>query len=552
MQPRSARLALALLPLGLLAACASGRHPTEGQGSAPRTAVGSRAGSYAMAKTAPDLERLLAEDLEAGAPRRALDGLEAFVADNVRDETTARAWLVWSEVKPVTMFQFGGGRAEMTAARSLEDMLERGAQEEVRAGVESLRRGDLERVRQLRDDPMGLFNADTAAMSAEIRPYAMLADGLLRYSDLSTRDDVSESELAATLGVLNAAQSQLAQLGDGEATLLADAAAAQSLERAGQLDAAAEYWMRVAASPGFERQPELMRNLVAARVKTHSVRLKERLFLEVRDEHRAELRAMAENHDAAVERIEKEHGAFADWAREGLGATRTRLASLAKEDASLRGELEQAARASAERHAEVKVLAEELVGLDREVQALAGITDEQRADLERLAALDREQRAKIDALTALSESQREEVYRLNSTTDAQRAELESLREAAELRQRVLDVLGQRVDEADANVSRVERAVGDVGAEADARAAANEAELAQARADLAAYREAFDELSAQNSLDAMSDLLGDEAAPAAPQTVERLQIDALPDVFGALASAGDDVRAVVSALIVPGQ
>lgn len=555
MQALRASLALGLVPFGFLAACSS-PHPMEWEGAPPRSDVGSRAGSYAIAQSAPALEQLLAEDLQAGAAARALDGLEAFVADNVRAETTARAWLIWSEVKPVTMLQFGGARGQMTAAKSLEDMLQRQATDETRASIDSLRSGDLERVRKLRDHPMGIFHGDTAALSNEIRPYAKLADGVLRYQDLAASGTATDAELAEVLAVLNEAQTGLSQFGDAEASLLADAAAAQSLERSGQLDAAAEYWMRVANSPSFDRQPELTRNLVAARVKTHSVRLKERLFLEVEEAHRAELRAMSDQHEAQVQSLERNHTDFADWARAGLGDAQARLASLAAEDVSLREELSRAARSAAERDAQLRLVAEGLdetvTGLDARVAALAGVTDEQRADLDRLAAMDLEQRAKIEALSALSEAQREEVYRLNGASDAQRADLERLREAAQLRQEALEDLGERVDDTATGVARVERAVGDVGAEADARSAATEEAMDRARADLASYRAAVDELVGGQDPRPLTDALAGELSEAGDgsDAVERLSVEALPDLFGALAQAGEGLQSGVSALILP--
>lgn len=578
LRPRPALLLA--LPLGLLVACAAPRHPSEGQAGAPTSSVGSRAGSYALASSAADLERLVAEDLQADAPRRALDGLEAFVADNMQHRTTARARLIWEAVRPVTMLQFGGGRAEMTAARSLEDMLVRAAEAEVRSAFESLRRGDIETARALRDDPMGVFHPDTAALSAEIRPYAALADGLVRYRDLALRGDASDAEVQAVLDVLTAAQSELSQLGDGEASFLADAAAAQSLERAGQLDAAAEFWMRIAASPRFAQQPELMRNLVAARVKSHSVRLKERLIIEVEDERRREIRSLSEQYEGRVAGVERTHADFADWARSGMATANARLASLGSEDAALRDELARAARASAERDDElqraVAGLGEGFAGLDRQMAAFAELTAAQRAELERLAALSEDQRAQVEALANMAEAQREELYRQKGVSETQRAELERLRSAAELRREALESVDERVgsvegrvaaaegelDRVSGDVARVERSVADVGAEADARNAANEVALDQARADLAAYRSALDELTAGASLDAMMALVvapagettaaAEAPAPERRRLLERLQLDALPDLFGALARADGDAAPAVGALIVPNE
>ncbi len=556
----SASAAGLLLLLGASLTSCSSTGPGEFEAEPQREVNAGRNGAYGAASTPDDLKRLLSEDLEAGFPDRALSGLEAFAGDNVQAQTVTRGRLVWEAVRPVTMLQFNGGRAQMTAAKALEKMLVGKAEAEMKSAFNSLRTGDFDQVKRLRDNPMGIFHPSTAAMSAEVRPYAALADGVLQYRELATTSDPSEAQLQGVLAKLQEAQSALATIGDGEAAFLADSAAAQSLERAGQIDAAAEFWMRIADSDQFASQPPLMRNLVAARIKSYRVRLRESVILEVEDDRRAELRAQSERYESKVDGLEEKHDGFADWARSGLGAARAQLASLQAEDATQAAAIARMSKESTARDEELKGAAERLAGVvgaldvrftenadvfQERLMALSQLTEEQQQLLAQIEGMTDAQREKIEGLVALTKEQRERQYELNQTTTAQRAQLEALAEAAQAR----DAAIAKVKE---DVQGVDGRIDSANADADARQRA-------ILSDLAEYRASVDELSAAATVDELEALgaLADgpeepteeggaaatdgvESAPKA-QLPARLSFDAFPDIFGAIANAQAGVK-----------
>lgn len=575
----------ASLPLvaAALSACASKGPPSDLSNEPPRSEVGSRAGRYALAQDADSLQRLVAEDLEARDPRRAYEGLNEFTGQNISRKTTARAHLIWQQVEPVTMFQFSGGRSHMTAVKKLEGMLANASEEEIRSAMESLRGGDFERVRELREDPMGVFHPETAALSAEIGPYASLAGGVLRYRELAASQDPSEEEVQEVLTILEVAQSELAALGDGEATFLADAAAAQSLERAGQLDAAAEYWMRIADSPQFANQPETMRNLVAARIKTHSVRLKERLILEVEEERREEIRSLSDSYETRVAGLEVEHSEFEGWARDGLRTTAAALATLGEDDARQRARIDAVAAESKLRDERIddatEALTRELNALGVRTDDLAsaageqaealgrleGLSEEHKAALAELARMTDAQREKIEGLAAMTADQRKEIYALNQATEEESETLESMAQAIAAQAAALGDLDRTTDALEGEVGRVAGEL-EVAKESGAQSAEvsrrNEADLRRALRDLQAYRASVDELTANASLEAL-DALGAEEVPPPSQSSERaagdpapessgeptpaaatmparLSLDAMPDLFAFLEGAQESV------------
>lgn len=551
---------LVLLLGASLAACSATR-PDQFERLSPREVNAGRNGEYGAASTPDDLKRLLSEDLEAGMPGRALGGLEAFVGDSIQAETVTRGRLIWDAVRPVTMLQFNGGRAQMTAAKALEKMIAGKAEAEMKSAFNSLRTGDFDRVERLRNNPMGIFHPSTAAMSAEVRPYAALADGVLQYRELATATDPSEAQLQSVLAKLQEAQSALATVGDGEAAFLADSAAAQSLERAGQIDAAAEYWMRIADSDQFASQPPLMRNLVAARVKTYRVRLRESVILEVEDERRAELREQSRSYEAKVDGLEEKHDGFADWARSGLGAARVQLASLQAEDTAQAAAIARMSEESATRDEELKGAADRLAGVvgaldvrfgetadafEDQLLALSQLTEAQQQLLAQIEGMTESQRTKIEGLVALSKEQRERQYELNQTTAEQREQLERLAAAAAAR--------------DAAIAKVKEDVQGVDGRLDAADADAEVRQRAILADLAEYRASVAELgesmavdraesadAAAAGADRSADEMGEDSAGAevegAPKTQlpARLSFDAFPDIFGAIANAQAGAR-----------
>ncbi len=548
----SALVLLGALSLGVIAPGCASNSPRDYIEDAPRSEVGSREASYAVATTPEDLKRLIAEDLEEKNANGVYSGLEAFVGENVTRGTAKRAHLIWESIRPTTMLQYGQGRSVMTGVKQLGDLLGNEGEQEMETAFESLRQGDFEEVQRLHDEPMGIFHSSTAALSREVRPYAMLADGVLSYRDIAASPDASGADVQGALDKLAAAQTELAKIGETKGMFLADAAAAQALERAGQIDAAAEYWMRIADSDEFLAQPEVMRQLVAARIKTYGVRMKERLIVEVESERRAELRARDAEHTAQVGKLQAKHESFDAWAREGFSNSARRMAELSSEDDSQKARLASLAQAAEARDSELgratdalalrlgtvadragsletrtgsletradaltettEALAEEsgAIGLrvDREVAQLRGSLDEavsslrtdqaglvSRADMLERRATELAQSTATNAtdLASVKEeaaSLRQEAAALRSQASSLSQETGALRgESASLSRETAALRGS-IDE---NAR--------TGQTLAASIASHDAELAQSLKDLADYHAAVDELTANVSLDAM--------------------------------------------------
>ena len=415
---RTAALALALGLVGApwIASCGS----TGGGGDVPSSAIGSRLGSYALSTTPEDLERLIAEDLEADRPAAVRDGLEAWVGENDRRGSMARAAIVWASVRPVSMMQYGGGRSHMTAVRQLGEVVRSDGAAQRNAAIEALRSGQLGAVARHTSEPTGLFHPSTVELAAEVDPelslYAKLADALLSYRSLATSAEPDPAALARTLDALEGAEVAVSSLGDARAAFLANVAAAQSLERSGQLDAAAEFWMRVANSPEYPSQPALLRDLVAARIESYTQRSRERIILEVEGERRAELRTQSERYEQRLAELRLRFDDFGDWAERGLERVE-RLAVDAADagaagDAAVRGELraelQRAAEISAERARTLEQrLAEtraRIEDLRRRVAAGEDAAGAAATELQRLsasvAALERDREARAAAAEA--------------------------------------------------------------------------------------------------------------------------------------------------------
>lgn len=541
---RSDSALLLLLGLGALsfaaisAGCASNSPHEYLQGDGPRSEVGLRAASYAVATTPADLKRVIAEDLEAGNADAVYGGLEAFVGENVSRGTAKRAHLIWESIKPTTMLQYGQGRSIMTGVKQLGDLLANEGAKEMKTAFESLRQGDFEEVQRLHDEPMGIFHPSTAAMSREVRPYAMLASGVLAYRDVAASADPSEADVQGALDKLSAAQSELAKIGETKGMFLADAAAAQALERAGQIDAAAEYWMRIADSDEFASQPDVMRNLVAARIKTYGVRMKERLIIEVEAERRAELRARDAQYSAEVQKLEEKHKSFDSWARQGFATTARRMAELSREDDQQKVQLASLAATAEERDAQLGLaqdsLAVRLGALDERALGLEERTDElgdqDEAILRRVDEEVAQLRGNLDeavaglrtdqiGLTARADELERRATELTTSTAANATDIEAVKqEASSLR---LEAAALR---AEAKNLASETSDLRVGVEGNSRAseqlradlAARDAELAMSLTDLANYQAAVEELTASTALDAMAQLPGDAEVAGSPE------------------------------------
>ncbi|WP_145196015.1 hypothetical protein [Planctomycetes bacterium Poly30] len=524
----------ALTFAGFSASCASNSPREYMEGDAPRSEVGSREASYAVATTPADLKRVIAEDLEEKNADRVYSGLEAFVGENVSRGTAKRAHLIWESVKPTTMLQYGQGRSVMTGVKQLGDLLANEGEKEMQTAFESLRQGDFEEVQRLHDEPMGIFHPSTAAMSREVRPYALLADGVLSYRDVAASADPSEADVQVALDKLSLAQSELAKIGETKGMFLADAAAAQALERAGQIDAAAEYWMRIADSDEFTAQPDVMRNLVAARIKTYGVRMKERLIVEVEAERRAELRARDAQYSAQVEKLEEKHQSFDSWARQGFASTARRMAELSREDDQQKAGLASLAATAQERDAELGraqdslavrlgALGDRTSGIEGRTSGLEERTDELgerddaialRMDLE-VARL----RGNLDeavaglrsdqaGLTARADALERRAAELTSSTaanatdiDAVKREATGLREEAAALRTQAATLASETSELRAGMDKNRQSSQQLAAEIAGR----DAELAQSLKDLASYQAAVEELTANTALEAMAPL-----------------------------------------------
>ncbi len=531
---RSAALLVGALSLATFSASCSTNSPRDYVGDAPRSEVGSRAGSYAVATTPADLKRLIAEDLELKEADAVYAGLEAFVGENISRGTAKRAHLIWEDIRPTTMLQYGQGRSVMTGVKQLGNVLGNEGQKEMETAFESLRQGDFEEVQRLRDEPMGIFHPATAAMSRDVRPYAMLADGVLSYRDLATQANPSTNEVQTALDKLAAAQTELAKVGETKGMFLADAAAAQALERAGQIDAAAEYWMRIAESDEFLAQPEVMRSLVAARIKTYGVRMKERLIIEVEAERRAELRARDAEYSAQVAKLQSKHESFDGWARQGFMRAARQMAELSTEDDQQKARLASLAATAESRDAELgratDQLAVRLGALDVRATGLEAKTSElasQDATME--LRVDREVaqlRGQLDeavstlrtdqaGLTARADDLERRAAELTDSTaanagniDAVKREAQELRgEAAILREQASQ-LSSETGSLRTDVTRNQRASEDLAA----KVSAQDAELAQSLKDLADYHAAVDELTASAGLQEVEGVL-DPALPA---------------------------------------
>lgn len=536
-QNQRAAAALALLGtlgLGVITPGCASNSPRDYIVDAPRSEVGSREASYAVATTPADLKRLVAEDLELKNANGVYSGLEAFVGENVTRGTAKRAHLIWESVRPTTMLQYGQGRGVMTGVKQLGDLLGNEGAKEMETAFESLRQGDFEEVQRLHDEPMGIFHSSTAALSREVRPYAMLADGVLSYRDIAASADASGADVQAALDKLSAAQTELAKIGETKGMFLADAAAAQALERAGQIDAAAEYWMRIADSDEFLAQPEVMRQLVAARIKTYGVRMKERLIVEVEGERRAELRARDAEHTAQVSGLQAKHQSFDAWAREGFANSARRMAELSSEDDAQKARLASLAQTAEARDGE----------LGRATDALAlrlGTVANRTTGLE----------TRTDALAETADALVETTEALSEKDGA--IELRVDREVAQLRGNLDEAVSTlRADQAGLarDTDSLRGAVDENARTGEALAASlasHDADLAQSLKDLADYHAAVEELTANVSLDAMdaaleSTVLEDEpvigdavTAPPARGGVMSLPaylaVHSVQDVFG---------------------
>ncbi|MEM8709888.1 MAG: hypothetical protein AAGG01_02970, partial [Planctomycetota bacterium] len=516
----NAGLALSLLTILPLSACAANAPGDYMEGTTRSSAIGSRDGSYAVATSPDELRRLVAEDLEAQSAERVYSGLEAFVGENISRQTATRAHLIWEVVRPTTMLQYGQGRSVMTGVKQLGDLLANEGEKEMQTAFETLRQGDFEAVERLRDEPMGVFHPSTAAMSREVRPYALLADGVLSYRDVAASQGATEAELDAALTKLSLAQSELAKIGETKGMFLADAAAAQALERAGQIDAAAEYWMRIADSDEFLAQPEVMRHLVAARIKTYGVRMKERLIVEVEEERRAELRARDAQYSAQVSKLSDKHRSFDAWARQGFQSAAKRMTDLSREDEGMRAQLAALASTAEERDAELGRAADALavrlsVVDDRtnELSADAETAAERASDLE--SKLDTE-RIRVDREVAQMRGHLDQAVASLRTDQAGLAA-----RAAKLEARATELglaSGANAEEIAAlstQAAQLRQQAARLQANADGSEAArseivsmvqrSDAELAQALQDLASYHAAVDELTATTSLEALAGL-----------------------------------------------
>ena len=568
-QTQAHRTASALLLLGgfsfagISASCSS-NSPRDYIADAPRSEIGSREASYAVATTPADLKRLIAEDLEVKNANGVYSGLEAFVGENVSRGTAKRAHLIWESIHPTTMLQYGQGRSVMTGVKQLGDLLANEGAAEMETAFESLRQGDFQEVQRLHDEPMGIFHSSTAALSREVRPYAMLADGVLSYRDVAANSEASEGDVQVALDKLAAAQTELAKIGETKGMFLADAAAAQALERAGQIDAAAEYWMRIADSDEFLAQPEVMRQLVAARIKTYGVRMKERLIVEVESERRAELRARDAEHTAKVGQLQAKHESFDAWAREGFSNTARRMAEMSAEDESQKARLASLAQTAETRDEELGRATDALAvrlgtiagrtdSLETRAAALGDETaalGEQTAALgEKTEALEREDgtialrvdrevaqlRGDLDeavsslrtdqvGLVARADALEKRATKLAQSTATNATDLaevkqraEGLRaEAAALRNQA-DSLAQETGSLRGETNALRGSV-QQNARSSQNLAANlasrDAELAQSLKDLADYHAAVDELTAGISLDAMDAALESTAIDTA--------------------------------------
>jgi len=408
-------LACALTAAPWVASCSS-----SGGGDVPSSAIGSRLGSYALSTTPEDLERLIAEDLEAGRPADVRDGLEAWIGENDRRGSMARAAIVWATVRPVSMMQYGGGRSHMTSVRQLGEVVQSDGAAQRSAAIEALLSGQLGAVARYTSEPTGIFHPSTVELAAEVDPelalYAKLADALVAYRSLATSAEPDPGALARTLDALEGAEVAVSSLGDARAAFLANVAAAQSLERSGQLEAAAEFWMRVANSPEYPSQPALLRELVAARIASYTQRSRERIILEVEDERRAELRAQSERYEQRLAELGARFDEFGDWAERGLERVE-RLATDAADDSAagdaaardeLRAELQRAAEVSAERQRALEQrLAEtraRIEDLRQQVDAGEDTDGAMATELQRLsssvAALERDREARAAAAEA--------------------------------------------------------------------------------------------------------------------------------------------------------
>ncbi|MEL6430914.1 MAG: hypothetical protein AAFR54_17145 [Planctomycetota bacterium] len=520
--PTSRRLAQSLLLAGsavLLPACSSTSPPRMKIDGGPTSAVGQRAGAYALCASSADLEALIAEDLEAGRADLVFDGLQAFVGENDRRRTMTGAHLVWQRVRPVAMLQYGGGRSQMTAVRQLGQVLATDAAAEKSAALDSLRAGHLGAVAEYATTPLGPLHPATAALSDELVPYSRLAGALLAYRDLAAADAPDEAALNATLEELSGAEVALAQAGDARAAFLAMIAGAQSLERAGDLDAAAEFWLRAAGHPAFESQPAMVRDLVAARIDSYSARVRESLLLEVEEERRAELRAQAASYARSVEELESRFASFDEWAAAGFEAidARVRVAreESGEENRALAAEIARAREVSRERGAAV---AERIADVEERIGVLA--TKVARGE-DTDGAIARE----VADLRAALAGYEGELTRARADASARAQEVE--RRSAELE------------------ARIDRLAADVAAGRDANGAAA-TQLDELRAALAANEAELGALRAEAGAAAAEGA----SAPETAALPARFALDAFPDVLALLDTAKDGAQRL-STLIVPG-
>ncbi|MFT5734649.1 MAG: hypothetical protein ACJAZN_003129 [Planctomycetota bacterium] len=583
LRPDSALVLMGALSLAAFSTGCTANSPRDYLEDAQRNEIGTRDGSYAVATSPEDLKRLIAEDLESQNAAAVYEGLEAFIGENISRGTAKRADLIWQSIKPTTMLQYGKGRSVMTGVKQLGEVLHAEGAREMETAFESLRQGDFQEVQRLRDQPMGIFHPDTAALSRDVRPYALLADGVLSYRDVAASSDPTGAEVQMALDKLSAAQSELAKIGETRGMFLADAAAAQALERAGQIDAAAEYWMRIADSKEFLSQPDVMRNLVAARIKTYGVRMKERLIVEVEAERRAELRARDAQYSAQVEQLEEKHQSFDSWARQGFASSARRLAELSQEDDQHKVRLASMASTAEERDAQLgraqDALAVRLGALDERAGGLEGRTDEltertaelgdegdailQRVDREvallrgNLEEAVSSLRTDQAGLTARAEALERRASELSNSVGTNATNIDSVqKEAAGLRAQALELRGEAADLASetsslrAGMEGNQRASQQLASDITLR----DADLAQSLRDLANYQAAVEELTANAALNVIAPSLDEMASPELPaagaEAVELepaggsssdrgsfmalpayLAVHSMPDVFG---------------------
>ncbi len=281
--------------------------------------------AYENAAASEELAALLQADLAEHRVADAYQGLKAFTTHNLEARHASRAHSIFEGARPVVLFQFHGGATHVSAVKQLGELLRSEAETEVSDLYDRFDARDLESLRRLSSDPLGVLHPDTVRLSADLAPHAAFFRGYLAYEDLGARGMLSKSDAEEIAGLMQRAGEVFARTGQDERLFLTYLVSAQALELAGDRDAAIERWKAALDSEFWPHADADVRAAIAARISSYRERLRQEVEAEVAEERREEIRKLEEEYarrnSESLDRIAELERKL-DQAREEIRAVR--------------------------------------------------------------------------------------------------------------------------------------------------------------------------------------------------------------------------------------